>query len=64
MLKVIAFDADDTLWHNEAFFQETEKKFCVLIENYLPQHTIARELLHTEKILSSMGMVSKHLYSP
>lgn len=48
MLKVIAFDADDTLWHNESYFQETEKKFCVLLENYLPQHTIARELLQTE----------------
>lgn len=48
MLKVIAFDADDTLWHNEAYFQETEKKFCVLLENYLPQHTVARELLQTE----------------
>lgn len=48
MLKVIAFDADDTLWHNESYFQETEKKFCVLLENYLPQHTITRELLHTE----------------
>ncbi len=48
MLKVIAFDADDTLWHNESYFQETEKKFCVLVENYLPQHTIARELLQTE----------------
>jgi len=48
MLKVIAFDADDTLWHNESYFQETEKKFFVLLENYLPQHTIARELLQTE----------------
>jgi putative hydrolase of the HAD superfamily len=48
MIKVIAFDADDTLWHNEAYFQEAEKKFCILLENYLPQHTVARELLHTE----------------
>lgn len=48
MIKVIAFDADDTLWHNEAFFQEAERKFCVLLENYLPQHTVARELLQTE----------------
>jgi putative hydrolase of the HAD superfamily len=48
MLKVVAFDADDTLWHNESYFQEAEKKFCVLMENYLPQHTVARELLHTE----------------
>ena len=48
MIKVIAFDADDTLWHNEAYFQEMEKRFSVLLENYLPQHTVARELLHTE----------------
>lgn len=48
MIEVIAFDADDTLWHNESYFQETERKFCVLLENYLPQHTVARELLHTE----------------
>jgi putative hydrolase of the HAD superfamily len=48
MIKVIAFDADDTLWHNESFFQETEKKFFALLENYLPQHTVARELLKTE----------------
>lgn len=48
MLKVIAFDADDTLWHNESYFQEAEKKFCALLENYLPQHTVGRELLQTE----------------
>jgi putative hydrolase of the HAD superfamily len=48
MIRVIAFDADDTLWHNEAYFQEAEKKFCMLMENYLPQHTVARELLQTE----------------
>ncbi len=48
MIKVIAFDADDTLWHNESYFQEAEKKFCALLENYLPQHTVARELLQTE----------------
>ncbi|MBL7859056.1 MAG: HAD hydrolase-like protein [Cyclobacteriaceae bacterium] len=47
-IRVIAFDADDTLWHNEAYFQEAEKRFCALMENYLPQHTVARELLHTE----------------
>lgn len=48
MIQVIAFDADDTLWHNELHFQEAEKKFCQLLENYLPQHTVARELLQTE----------------
>jgi putative hydrolase of the HAD superfamily len=47
-IKVIAFDADDTLWINEPYFQETEKKFCNLFEDYLPHHTISRELLQTE----------------
>ena len=47
-IKVIAFDADDTLWDNEAYFQEAEKKFFVLFEDYLPQHSVARELLKTE----------------
>jgi len=47
-LKVIAFDADDTLWDNEIFFQKTEKKFFELLEEYLPQHSTARELLQVE----------------
>lgn len=48
MIKVIAFDADDTLWDNEAYFQEAEHKFCALMEDFLPQHTVSRELLQTE----------------
>jgi len=47
-LKVIAFDEDDTLWVNEPYFQETEKKFCALLEDYLPHHTIMQELFKTE----------------
>ena len=47
-LKVIAFDADDTLWENETFFREVEEKFEELMESYLPRHTTARELLRTE----------------
>ena len=47
-IKVIAFDADDTLWVNEPFFQETEKKLCDMLEDFLPSHTVSRELLQTE----------------
>jgi len=55
-IKVIAFDADDTLWINEPYFRETEAEFCQLMESYLPQHTVARELLQTEiKNLSLYG---------
>jgi putative hydrolase of the HAD superfamily len=45
---VIAFDADDTLWVNEPYFQETEQKFCGLLEDYVPHHTAAQELYKTE----------------
>ena len=47
-LKVIAFDADDTLWVNEPYFLNTEKKFCSLLEDFLPQHTISNELFKIE----------------
>ena len=47
-LKVIAFDADDTLWINEPYFQETENKFCALLEDYMPHHNVAKELFKTE----------------
>lgn len=47
-IKVIAFDADDTLWVNEPYFLETETKFCRLMEDYLPHHTVAKELFKTE----------------
>lgn len=47
-VKVIAFDADDTLWVNEPYFQDTENRFCALLEDYLPHHTLAQELFKTE----------------
>lgn len=33
-IKVISFDADDTLWQNENLFRETEQKFCRLMTPY------------------------------
>ena len=47
-IKVIAFDADDTLWINEPLFQGVEKKFCDMMEDFLPHHTVSRELLSVE----------------
>jgi putative hydrolase of the HAD superfamily len=47
-IQVIAFDADDTLWVNEPYFQEIEHKFCALLEDYLPHHTVMKELFKTE----------------
>jgi putative hydrolase of the HAD superfamily len=47
-IKVIAFDADDTLWVNEPYFREAEEKFCKLLEDYLPLHSVAAELFKIE----------------
>lgn len=47
-VKVIAFDADDTLWVNEPYFQETEEKFCELMAPYLSRHSLSQELFKTE----------------
>ncbi|MBK0379546.1 HAD family hydrolase [Mucilaginibacter segetis] len=47
-IKVIAFDADDTLWVNEPYFRAAEERFCSLMGEYLSRHTIERELLKTE----------------
>jgi putative hydrolase of the HAD superfamily len=47
-IKVIAFDADDTLWDNELFFREAEDKFSAMLEEFLPIHSSQRELLTIE----------------
>ena len=47
-LKVIAFDADDTLFINEPYFQETEQKFCALMSDYLSEQGLSQELFKTE----------------
>jgi len=54
-IETIAFDADDTLWVNEPYFQEAEKQFCTLLENYLSRHSVSQELFKTE-------MKNLHLY--
>lgn len=46
--KVIAFDADDTLFVNEPYFQETEQKFCDLMSDYLSQQGLSQELFRIE----------------
>ena len=47
-LKVIAFDADDTLWVNEPYFRKAEEDFANLLLDYLPAHSIQKELFSTE----------------
>jgi putative hydrolase of the HAD superfamily len=47
-IKVISFDADDTLWVNEPFYRETETEFCKLLSNFHQEDFINKELLKTE----------------
>jgi len=46
--RVIGFDADDTLWVNEPYYQETEKHFCGLLSDFGPADVLSRELFETE----------------
>lgn len=47
-IKVIGFDADDTLWINEPFYQEVEKEFCRILQPYLSEAETSKELFKTE----------------
>ncbi len=33
-IKVIGFDADDTLWVNETYYREAELEFATLLSQY------------------------------
>jgi len=54
-IKVIAFDADDTLWVNEPYFREAEEKFAKLLSEFETENKIDQELFKTE-------MKNLHLY--
>ncbi|MGB5608183.1 HAD family hydrolase [Eudoraea sp.] len=47
-IKVVGFDADDTLWVNETYFREAEEKFADLLENYETKNKVDQELFKTE----------------
>tara|TARA_R100000750_G_C2320007_1_gene85929 strand:+ start:242 stop:946 length:705 start_codon:yes stop_codon:yes gene_type:complete len=47
-IKVIGFDADDTLWVNETYFREAEVAFAKLLAPYETLNKIDQELFKTE----------------
>lgn len=47
-IKVIGFDADDTLWVNEPFFQDVEKNFCQIVRPYVAEAETSKALFQTE----------------
>ena len=49
LLTTIAFDADDTLWHNERHFAEAQQTFQYLLADYVDADQADAVLLETEK---------------
>ena len=47
-IKVIGFDADDTLWVNETYFREAELEFARLLSDYETANKIDQELFKKE----------------
>jgi putative hydrolase of the HAD superfamily len=47
-IKVIGFDADDTLWVNETYFREAEEEFCNLMAEYETPNKTDQELFKME----------------
>ncbi|MCK0110483.1 HAD family hydrolase [Flavobacteriaceae bacterium S0825] len=53
-IKVIGFDADDTLWVNETFFRDAELEFARLLSPYETANKIDQELFKKE--MDNLGL--------
>lgn len=48
-ITTIGFDADDTLWHNEMFFKDTQARFAALLVDYAGTDHLMERLLAAER---------------
>ena len=48
-LRMIGFDADDTLWHNERYFAMTQSHFADLLSGFTDKTTLMARLLAAER---------------
>jgi putative hydrolase of the HAD superfamily len=48
-LQLVAFDADDTLWHNERYFQISQERFATLLAPFTDPDHLAERLLAAER---------------
>ncbi len=53
-IKVIGFDADDTLWVNETYFRDAEAEFAKLLSKYETPNKIDQELFKME--IDNLGL--------
>ena len=44
----VAFDADDTLWHNELIFRRAEDRIAGLLADFEVEHVVKREMYRVE----------------
>jgi putative hydrolase of the HAD superfamily len=49
MIDTIAFDGDDTLWHNESLFSMTQDRFRALVAGHVAPEELDARLLATER---------------
>lgn len=64
-IKVVGFDADDTLWENQKYYLETERKLHRLLAPYVNKDVVSNELAATvEGNMSLYGYgVKAHILS-
>ncbi|MGE0884792.1 MAG: HAD family hydrolase [Blastocatellales bacterium] len=48
MFEVIAFDADDTLWHNENIYRDTQSRIIEILARYHDANWIEQRMFETE----------------
>ncbi|MCB2144556.1 MAG: HAD family hydrolase, partial [Rhodobacteraceae bacterium] len=48
-ITTVAFDADDTLWHNERFFRLTQDRFTALLSGFADPDHLEERLLAAER---------------
>jgi putative hydrolase of the HAD superfamily len=53
-IKVLAFDGDDTLWHNETHFHLTQTEFRDLLRRHEPEADVDARLFETE--MANLGL--------
>ena len=59
-IKLIAFDADDTLWDCQSHFEAVEKAYCAMLSEYGDERQISTHLFETEtRNMAQLGYGSK-----
>jgi len=48
-IEVVALDGDDTLWHNEGFFADTQARYCELLAPWASGEAIDAAMLECER---------------